>query len=312
MRRIWTCGLALSVALALAGAPRAFGQNSNALFLSKSQGYQHSVITQKNGQPSHVDKILTKLLGSLKVKLLCTKDANLINANNLKKYKLVVFYTQGDLCQKGTLDNGAPMGPNGVADLIAWVKGGGGFMGFHCASDTFHTPAGQPVTPYLKMLGAEFRGHGAQFKATLRIVDPHHPTMVGIPQNFQIYDEIYTFKNYNRKQIHVLAMLDPGAERHNPRQRGRYNMPDYPIIWCSAVGKGRVYFDGLGHRKDVWTNPVFQKSVVNAAKWAMGQGPTDATPNFDKVVPAADVTAIETHMPGPNPSTHAPAKRKRR
>jgi hypothetical protein len=93
----------------------------------------------------------------------------------------------------------------------------------------------------------------------------------------------------------------------NPKQNGRYDMPNFPIIWCSAVGKGRVYFNALGHREDVWDNPVMQKAIVDAAKWAMGQGPLNADPNFDKVVPAADVVAIETHQATPPPAAAAPA-----
>lgn len=287
-----------AVALALA-TPRAFAQEWNSVFLSKSQAFQHSCIEQKDGQPSHVDKVLTELFGKLGGKALCTKDANLITADNLKNYKLVVFYTQGNLAELGDKDPGVPMGANGVADLLAWIANGGGFMGFHCASDTFHTPEGQPVTPFLEMVGGEFRGHGKQFEGTLKVVDPDHPAMKSIPADFKIYDEMYLFRNYNVGRIHVLALLDPGAER---AKQPMYDIPNYPLIWVSELGKGRVYFNALGHREDVWTNPTFQASVIDAAKWAMGEGPTDAEPNFDKVVAKADVDAIQGAAPPPAPA----------
>ncbi|MBI5092976.1 MAG: ThuA domain-containing protein [Candidatus Hydrogenedentes bacterium] len=309
MKRVWIYS-AVVAAASVCGCATRPGVEWNSLFLSKSEGFQHSCIEQKDGKPSHVDKILTGLFAEQGGKVLCTKDADLINAENLKKYKLVVFYTQGNICNMGDKDKGKIMGPNGVADLIAWVKNGGGYLGFHCASDTFHTSDAQPNSPYLEMVGGEFRGHGKQFKGTLRVVDTKHPAMVHIPQDFQIYDEIYTFKNYNRKSMHVLAMWDSGEERKNPDQNGRYDMPNFPIIWCSQVGKGRVYFNALGHREDVWENPVMQRAVVDAANWAMGKGPADAAPNFDKVVPAADVVKIETHVPTPPPPA-APAAPKK-
>jgi len=246
------------------------------LFLSKSVGFEHSVIAQKDGKPSWADNILTKLAEEHDATITCTKDASLINAENLKNYDIVVFYTQGDLTQVGDKDGAPPMSENGLEELLTWIKNGGRFMGFHCASDTFHTPSGAPVTAYIKMLGGEFAGHGAQFRGTVKVVDSGHPTMTSIPQNWTIREEWYTFKNLNTDSIHVLALLDPGEERAKQKM---YDVPPYPIIWCREYGAGLVYFNGMGHREDVWTNPTFQQSIVDAATWLM------AEPNYDKVVP---------------------------
>ena len=257
--------------------------HADGIFVTKSQGFEHSCIRQENGLPSHVDKILTQLLEPKGVKLLCTKDAELINAENLKNYNLVVFFTQGDISVLGEKDLGKPMGPQGVVDLIAWIENGGAFLGFHCASDTFHTPEGGPVTPYLEMIGGEFITHGAQFEGTLKVVDTDHPVMANIPQDFKIFDEWYVFRNYNKDKIHVLALLDPGDER---TKQEKYNVADYPVVWCRTLGNGRVFYNALGHREDVWENPVFQQHVVDAAMWALGNGPAEADPNFNEVVPA--------------------------
>ncbi len=274
---MWARGVWIVAAMA------ALSAQADGIFVTKSQGFEHSCIRQEAGLPSHVDKILTALLEPKGIKLLCTKDAELINAENLKNYNLVVFFTQGDISVIGEKDQGKPMGPSGVADLIAWVEAGGSFMGFHCASDTFHTPEGGPVTPYLDMLGGEFLTHGAQFEGTLKVVDTAHPTMANVPQGFKIYDEWYAFRNYNTEKIHVLALLDPGEER--TKQADKYNIPDYPVIWCRTVGEGRVFYNALGHREDVWENPVFQQHVVDAAMWTLGEGPANAEPNFAEVAP---------------------------
>ena len=47
---------------------------------------------------------------------------------NLKNFDVVVFYTTEDLTKPGKVDT-PPMGPNGMQDLLDWVKAGGGFMG---------------------------------------------------------------------------------------------------------------------------------------------------------------------------------------
>jgi len=193
----------------------------------------------------------------------------------------VIFCTQGDLTIEGGKDGSPGMPENGVAELVQWVKDGGGFMGFHNATDTLREGDQKP-TPYIKMIGAEFVGHGAQFTGTVEVVDPSHPTMASIPQNWELNEEWYLFGNFNKDTIHVLALLDPGNERTKQKS---YNIPNYPVIWCSTLGKGRVYSSALGHREDVWTSPVFQKNAKAAMKWALGEGEAQTTPNFNEVVP---------------------------
>jgi type 1 glutamine amidotransferase len=59
----------------------------------------------------------------------------------------------------------------------------------------------------------------------------------------------------------------------------------FPISWCKAHGKGRVFYTSLGHREDVWDptwNPAqrkntpeiaqaYQQHVLNGIRWALGQ-----------------------------------------
>ncbi|HIJ66233.1 MAG TPA: ThuA domain-containing protein, partial [Candidatus Hydrogenedentes bacterium] len=137
---------------------------------------------------------------------------------------------------------------------------------------------------FITLLGAEFLTHGAQFKGTIQVVDPKHPTMANVPDGWTLNEEWYLFRRFDKDTMHVLALLEPGAER---AKQEAYNIPAYPIIWCSKQGKGRVYYSALGHREDVWTNPQFQQTVIDAMEWAMGKGRTRAQPNFDKVVPTA-------------------------
>ena len=252
------------------------------LYLSKSEGFEHSVVHQKDGAPSHTDTIIGELVKAAGATLDCTKDASAVNAENLKNYDIVIFYTQGDIRNKGGKDDGAPIGPNGEQELLAWVKAGGGFIAYHSGTDTFHSPPKGPVSPYLDMVGGEFRGHGGQFKGTLKVVDPKHPTMANIPDDWYIRDEWYLFKNFNTKTTHVLALLDPGKERG---RQATYNIPSYPMIWCCTYGNGRVYVNGMGHREDVWEHETFKKGIVDAIQWVRGDGPAMAGPNFTDAVP---------------------------
>src|SRR6516225_2790500 len=126
----------------------------------------------------------------------------------LKNYDVVIFAnTTGDL----------PL-PDPQA-FIDWVKSGGGFVGMHSASDTFHHFA-----PYLEMIGAEFKTHGAQVQVEPINQDSACPACSHLPAMWQVYDEIYQFKNFDRSKVHGLLTLDKHPNDKTPG--------DYPISWC--------------------------------------------------------------------------------
>lgn len=251
------------------------------LYLTKSSGFEHSVVKRDNNQLSYSEKILVELGNKNGWQVECTKDASKINAENLKNYNVVIFYTTGDLRQVGT-DRHPPMKPEGEQELIQWIQNGGGFVGIHAANDSFHSE-GDKVSDYIKMLGGEFETHGNQFKGKLEVVSKGHPALGNFPDGWETEEEWYVMKNLNKETMHVLVLLDPGAERQKQKM---YDVPCYPIIWCSANGKGRVVYNGLGHREDVWDSKEFQELLKANILWASGQGETKAEPNYKNVVKA--------------------------
>jgi len=257
-------------------------QGTRILFLTKSEGFLHGVVAAKPGKPSHAGTVLAQLAKDNGATLDETNDASVINVENLKNYDLLVFYTQGDIRNSGGKDGAPGMGQEGLDALIAWIKAGGAFLGYHSATDTLRMDG----SPYRDMIGAGFASHGAQFKGTVKVVDAAHPVMKSIPQDWQIKDEWYTFNHWNSKNLRVLALMDPGARER--KRQPLYNAPDYPVIWVAAYGDGLVYYDALGHREDVWLNSTFQNSIVDAACWVLDKEhvtPDQTKPNFDEVVP---------------------------
>lgn len=254
----------------------------NVLYLTKSAGFEHSVVKRDGDKLSHSEQILTEVVQKMGGTILCTKDASLINAENLKKYNVVVFCTTGFLTELGT-DGQPVMGPNGVNDLLEWIKAGNGFIGYHNANDSFHSKD-NVISPYVEMIGGEFETHGPQFKGTLQVVSKGHPAIASLKDGWSFRDEWYISMNLNTEKMHVLALLDPSGVR-GKKDFEKYDRPSYPIIWCRAYGNGRVLYNALGHREDVWSNPDFQKVVAENLSWANGNGALDADPNYDKVVP---------------------------
>ncbi|MFO1501198.1 MAG: ThuA domain-containing protein [Verrucomicrobiota bacterium] len=149
--------------------------------------------------------------------------------------------------------------------FIDWIKSGKGFVGMHSASDTFHG-----YRPYLDMLGGEFQTHGAQVCVECLNQDRRHPATRHLKTSWSLWDEIYIIKNFDRAKMHGLLTLDKHPNTGVPG--------DYPIAWTKQVGSGRVFYTSLGHRKEVWEDPVYQKHVLEGIRWALGLVEADATP----------------------------------
>ena len=269
--------LATALTLQVTLVPQAgAGDGPRVLFLSKSSGFEHSVITRgegpNGGTPSHAERVLSKVAEQHGLKIDFTKDAGKISARSLEAYDAVVFFTTGDLTVQGGGDSlfggdgNSPMGENGVRELRAWVERGGALLGFHSASDTFHLKDG--VSPYVELLGGEFVGHGRQFEGRLEVLAPGHPTVRAIPQGWTVKDEWYTFKNLDPESMTVLALLDTGSDELD---QALYDRPPYPVIWCKEVGEGRVFYNAMGHREDVWDRKIFQQAFVDAVRWAVAE-----------------------------------------
>jgi type 1 glutamine amidotransferase len=182
------------------------------------------------------------------------------------------------------------------------VAGGKGFVGCHCASDTFHSKdhykgkafQTHPLDerdPYIRMLGGEFIRHGQQQKAWMRVVDHDFPGLKGL-KDFEMHEEWYSLKNF-ADNLHVILVQDTKGMKNLDYQR-----PPFPATWARMDRKGRVFYTSMGHRDDVWTGPTFQEVLLGGLAWALGNTNADVTPNIKKVTPEANVLPV---LPSKNP-----------
>ena len=153
------------------------------------------------------------------------------------------------------------------------------------------------IDPYLRMLGGEFISHGDQQKATMRVADTQFPGLKG-QSDFTLHEEWYSLKNF-APDVHVILVNDTQGMRN-----WQYERPPFPATWARRHGRGRVFFTSMGHRDDVWTNPIFQNLLLGALAWATGQVEADLTPNLAAVTPKAN------EMPEPPPPRPGKSKAK--
>ncbi len=262
------------------------------LFFTKSSGFEHSVISWNKGKPSHAEKIFLELGEDEKWEFEFSKDGSKFSPEYLAQFDTVIFYTTGDLTSPGT-DRQPPMTDEGKQALFDYVRSGKGFVGLHSASDTFHTANeskkgpdryanhGEDADPYVCFLGGEFIIHGAQQKATNKVVDNKFPGFEKAGDSFVMHEEWYSLKDF-RDDLHCLTVIDA------PAMKGpMYDRPAYPTTWARAEGKGRVYYSALGHREDVWTNETFQNMLIGAIRWTTGEADTEIPANIKEVAPGA-------------------------
>ena len=284
--------LALGGAALLSPFPRGWAAEPGArkrrlLVFTKSAGFIHPVISWKKGKPSHVERVLGKLGAKHGFEITATKDGTVFTPDNLRQYDAFFFYTSGDLTKPGE-DKHPPMTQAGKQALLDAVKGGKGFIGSHAASDSFHTPGERLANqdkpdPYLQMLGGEFIRHGPQQKALIRVADPKFPGAAKLGKEFILHEEWYALKNF-APNLHVILL-----QMCRDMKGKDYQRPPYPDTWARPHGKGRVFYTAMGHREDVWTNPLFQSILLGGIAWTTGNVKADVKPNLREVAPKAHV-----------------------
>ena len=257
--------LVLAVSLGVANATFALEKKRRLLVIGQSKGYQHDSISTAMatlynlGRCSHHwDAFFRTDCAAI------TKKPLKWGAKNLDAFDAVAFFTDGDL----------DMDDSQKADLLSFVRDDGkGFIGIHSAAITFLS-----WPQYGKMLGGYFDGHPwGEFKAPLVVEDSGFPGMGHLPRNFTLQDEIYQIKDFSRDHVRVQLRLDAGKvdlSRKGVRRKDK----DFAVIWARTYGKGRVLYNGLGHRQDVWERPDIQKMWLNMVRWSIGDLPGDATP----------------------------------
>src|SRR5262249_849925 len=122
------------------------GETKKVLFFTKSSGFQHSVITRQGGQLSLAERILTEIGKQHGFEVVASKDGRLFEPDRIGAWDAFVFETTGDLTRSNT-DKQPPMSPDGEKAFYDAIRGGKGFLGIHCAADTFAPSVPNAICP---------------------------------------------------------------------------------------------------------------------------------------------------------------------
>jgi hypothetical protein len=262
------------------------------LMYTRSVGFQHSVITRNGKNLSLAEWSVAYLGGKQNIEVVCEKDGRIFESKAFPSFDGFLFETQGDLLSEKCLDGSPPMSVAGKKALLDAVAAGKGFIGCHCASDTFHSQGGRwqnqsrdQVDPYIAMLGGEFIKHGQQQKAWMRVVDADFPGIKG-RKDFAMHEEWYSLKNF-APDLHVILVQDTEGMKNFD-----YERPKYPATWARKHGMGRVFYTSMGHREDVWLSDEMRTLIAGALAWTLGRVEADVKPNLNAAAPKASELPI--------------------
>lgn len=234
------------------------------LMVTTSKTFTHDPVRRKEQALAPSEVAVTQIGQQTKLFTVdCTQNPVAdFTPDNLKKYDLVFFYTQGPNLEI----------PEPALDYFfnTWLKQKGhGFIATHSSTDTYGD-----YKPYWDMIGGTFDGHpwNAGDTVTITVHDKNHPSTKVWGDEFQIRDEIYQYKNWQPGKVHVLMSL-------NMAKCGTKKPYHVPVSWIKNYGDGRVFYTNLGHNAETWANPKFRESLIGGIRWVMGLEEGDATPN---------------------------------
>jgi type 1 glutamine amidotransferase len=222
-------------------APRA-ATPVKVLLFTMTAGFRHDSIATAR-------QVLSSLAtGTGEFEVTASEDVADLGAARLAAFDVLFFgMTSGEL----------PLDESTKAGLVAFVRGGRGFIGTHSATDTLYT-----WPEYGELVGAYFREHPWTQTATVTVEDRTHPATSSLGASFSIHEEFYVFRENPRPRVHVLLSLDTASVGATG---------DHPLAWTQSFGAGRMYYNALGHFPETWQDARYQAQIRAAIRWVAGR-----------------------------------------
>jgi len=212
------------------------------LVFSKTVGYRHKSI------PDGI-RAIRNLGDANRFAVVATEDAGYFNKDSLRKFSAVIFLSP----------TGDVLNEEQEKAFQEYIRSGGGYVGIHAATDCEYE-----WDWYGKLVGGYFESHPDQQVAKIQVVDRKHPSTAHLPEIWERKDEWYNFKSLN-PDVNVLMKLDEASY-----EGGNMNN-NHPIAWYQYYEGGRIWYTGLGHSSEAYTEPAFLNHILGGILFAIGK-----------------------------------------
>ena len=182
--------------------------------------------------------------------------------NNLKQYTLLLFpSTNNDVFETDE------------QRLVfrRYIQSGGGFVGLHSVTGT------ERNWKWFKMMvGGSFVWHAKNQKFNVKVIEPTHPTVQGLPKVWEKKDECYFAKElYPGTKVvmaHDITSLDWNtADSTKIRQFSAPFSELYPAVWHHQFDGGNIWITALGHDKENYEDPTYIRHIFQGITFIAGQ-----------------------------------------
>ncbi|MDB5207461.1 MAG: Crp/Fnr family transcription regulator [Flavisolibacter sp.] len=226
------------------------------VYTKNGKGYVHDNI------PSAVASI-QKLATENGFKVDTSADASVMTEESLKQYTMLIF----------------PSTNNDVFDTDVqrlafrhYIEAGGGFVGIHSVTGTERN-----WKWFKNMMGGTFAWHAKFQKFKVKVIDAAHPSMQGLPKEWEKEDEFYFAKELYPGTKTILAMDITSLNAADTTQRnlilknaGTFSEL-YPAAWTNYFDGGHTWFTTLGHDKKDYADPLYVKHILGGIRFVASQ-----------------------------------------
>jgi uncharacterized protein len=165
--------------------------------------------------------------------------------------------------------------------FVRYVKEGGGMGAIH------GTPwASRNWDEFAEMIGSQSAPHRIEH-GVLKVYDRNSPIVR--PFNYEdmpFQEEFYRFDTEGQgrlrwDQVRVLLTVGLDDPKVEPRPWTGYKRPDdiYPVAWIRSYGKGRVFYNSMGHMPETFMTPEIVGHFLAGIQFILGDLDADTTPN---------------------------------
>jgi type 1 glutamine amidotransferase len=188
-----------------------------------------------------------------------SSNPSVMTESNLKQYTLLIFpSTNNDV-----FDNDMQR-----LAFRHYIEAGGGFVGIHSVTGTERN-----WKWFKMMLGGTFSWHAKFQKFNVRMIDPSHPSIQGLPTTWTKSDEFYFAKElYPGPKVlmaHDITSLDTtdAAQKANIIKNAGGYAELYPSVWTNDFDGGHTWITTLGHDKKDYSEPVYMKHLLQGIRY---------------------------------------------
>lgn len=243
-----------------------YGQDFNVLVFHETNGFRHTGAI--NASITMLEELGSNV-GHDTWSVDATRDASVFTTQNLANYEVIVF---------SNTTGGALLNDSQQAAMESFIQNGGGFVGFHSATDTYRGTNAASTWPwYNELVGAIVQtspNHTSNNLPGVMNLLVNHPVTdhIGNAGDTWSHEEEWYYWELNGGQLsntnqNLLEVQATGNQSYDATR---------PITWLKEFDGGRSFYTALGHNGSTYeNNQTFRQMIEKAVLWTANRLDTD-------------------------------------